>query len=860
MAIILDRITSDHQVFDKIKTNISLDKSQETREKTSSELTNNQKHREISTVLINDILNYLNNEKSDNEQKRSLMNSQANDTHFIPRRKKRDDTILSQERLITKLDNRVSYNVANNNNDAEIEFHPLVLPSLAKPEIKPVEPERDDVTIEPFNFRCVTERENLSPIDILYIIADTIENPVSRLSKEIYIAATYSHLNKCPSEESLAKLNQYSLIIDNYINNAISSNPLLKPVTNLKFIIAPMIKKTIELYRNKNNVDYELIVPILTNSINLAKAFSSISKNIKIDQKEYIINLLNNIDIKDSGINLELEEKQWEITMEEDELYATNNQSTRRLSYNVRDENWEISNEETRNINNDKNITSHKNDDLLLTMCGNRSIRGSGIGKMCSSVLEDESITDQQSLSSGIASITVDNAETNMTQEQLSIIDNLDTGLQETFPNVKKMNFYDGWTIYRVRTGNRLKRDFYHTVEVNGKLVPFRVKMVGNDKLSCEIYSHQNNDIHYNVEFYNGKWNFESPSSRSLSPKTKDVLIDHKSNICDREISNKLLSIPDHRGLKFDAEGQAFVKIENEYAKVNIDNENMYINAKNGDSYHLDYDTQKMEVTLKKIEMEKNKLSVNIDEYLNDKKMLSAEGLNGKSNHKINDNWEVLETNVNSFSALDKTEASSRIEVKFKLKYQQDGNNNFVEIPPLNWKENIKCNDNESVWQFNTDMYVHNKNSLTFYSWNQRYTSVYDYIKSTNKAESNWMNKMYDKNMNEITPETLPDVIENIDKEKAVKDYLKREGGILEIKIIDRPTINISNAREKKERVINFDIGFNNNSLIKFNQGVAIKDAKPELAFVTTGGEINLALEAVNTLPPEIVSTPRTTR
>lgn len=251
---------------------------------------------------------------------------------------------------------------------------------------------------------------------------------------------------------------------------------------------------------------------------------------------------------------------------------------------------------------------------------------------------------------------------------------------------------------------------------------------------------------------------------------------------------------------------------------------------------------------------------MDIDECLNDKKMLSAEGLNGKSNHKINDNWEVLETNVNSFSALDNEAARSRIEVMFKLKYQPEGSDNFVDIPHLNWKENIKCNDDGNVWQFSADMYSHNKNSMTFFSWNQRYSAAYDYIKSTNKSGLKWIVKMNDINMNEINPEALPDAIENIDKEQAVKNYLKRKGGILEVKIIDLPKIEISNSGQQKERVINFDIGFDNKSLIKFNQGLAIKDAKAELAFVTTGDNIHLASEAVNTLPPEIVSTPRTLR
>lgn len=865
MAITFDRIISDHQVFDKIKTNISLDKLQETREKTPSDLTNNKNHREVSTVLVNDILNYLNNEKSDNEQKRSLMDFQMNDTHFITSRNKRANTALSQDRFITKLGDRLSYNVANNNNnDAEIEFHPVALPSLARPAIKPAERERerelDDVTVVPLNLPCVTERENLSPLDILYIIADTIENPISRLSKEAYIAATYSLLNKCPSESSLSKLDYFSSIIDDNINNIILSHPLFQPVANLKFLIAPMIKKTIELYKNENDVDDDLISPILTNSVYLAKAFSSISKHTNIVQKKQLIKMLRYISVKDSGINLEFENKLWEMIMKEDEIYATNNQSTRRVSYNINEEAWEMSNEETLNVNNNKKITSYENDDPLLTMCGNRSIRGLGIGKMCSSVVEDESISHQQSLSSEIASITVDNSEFYMAVDQSSIIDNLDTRLKKNYPNVKEIKFYDDWVIYRVRKENRLKRDFYHTVDINGKLVPFRVKKLGNDKLRCEIYSHENSDVHYNVEFYNGKWNFESPTSLSLSPKTKNVLIDYKENICDREISNKLLSTPDHRGLKFDAEGQAFLKIENGYAKVNIENENMYIKAKNGDSYYLDYDPQKMEVNLKKIEMEKNKLSVDIDECLNDKKMLSAEGLNGKSNHKINDNWEVLETNVNSFSALDNEAARSRIEVMFKLKYQPEGSDNFVDIPHLNWKENIKCNDDGNVWQFSADMYSHNKNSMTFFSWNQRYSAAYDYIKSTNKSGLKWIVKMNDINMNEISPEALPDAIENIDKEQAVKNYLKRKGGILEVKIIDLPKIEISNSGQQKERVINFDIGFDNKSLIKFNQGLAIKDAKAELAFVTTGDNIHLASEAVNTLPPEIVSTPRTLR
>ncbi|XBS69030.1 hypothetical protein ABK905_21375 [Acerihabitans sp. KWT182] len=133
---------------------------------------------------------------------------------------------------------------------------------------------------------------------------------------------------------------------------------------------------------------------------------------------------------------------------------------------------------------------------------------------------------------------------------------------------------YGNGIIYRVEDAEGLSDEtVYHAVEMNGMLVPVRTKTTLNNRLHYEIYDIDNNQLEaYPVEFDGSRWLFERPTSIHASNSLREAV----TSDMFVEVDATLLSTPGQRGLRWDAEGKSYLKIENQYVQLKKLNGNRY--------------------------------------------------------------------------------------------------------------------------------------------------------------------------------------------------------------------------------------------------------------------------------------------
>ncbi|MGK2888219.1 MAG: hypothetical protein ACSLEN_01160 [Candidatus Malihini olakiniferum] len=105
-------------------------------------------------------------------------------------------------------------------------------------------------------------------------------------------------------------------------------------------------------------------------------------------------------------------------------------------------------------------------------------------------------------------------------------------------------------------------------------------------------------------------------------------------------------------------------------------------------------------------------------------------------------------------------------------------------------------------------MYEHNKYSITFMPWNDRYLNVYSFSAKKEKTEYNEPVHLFDKNMQELNSDTVPYRESNEDKIEFMKNLLKHNGRFLDITIGYYPKVNFWESNIIKQRILSIDVVF----------------------------------------------------
>lgn len=148
--------------------------------------------------------------------------------------------------------------------------------------------------------------------------------------------------------------------------------------------------------------------------------------------------------------------------------------------------------------------------------------------------------------------------------------------------------------------------------------------------------------------------------------------------------------------------------------------------------------------------------------------------------------------------------------VEFKLQYTPSTFGMFAEMPRLEWKETITMVEQRAGtwWQYIGDQFARNPGSMTFMSWTSRYIWAYHNV-CGGKYDAKDIDCLYDKLGNPLPDNTFPELSEPKAQADAVRSYLKNQGGIMRVTVVDKPGINkpMANPTVLKDRVLTFDCG-----------------------------------------------------
>jgi hypothetical protein len=160
------------------------------------------------------------------------------------------------------------------------------------------------------------------------------------------------------------------------------------------------------------------------------------------------------------------------------------------------------------------------------------------------------------------------------------------------------------------------------------------------------------------------------------------------------------------------------------------------------------------------------------------------------------------------------TQFGTNWNVKYRLKYTPSTFGGFVEPPRMAWDEVILFNDYSKGehWHFSGNLYTQKPDSPTMAVWAQRYFRAYLHARGqpfNDSGRQKGLSRIFDRNGTPAQGAMLGNHVAVTDQNKAVQDYLKRNGGILEIEVHDIPCLLKATMGKDKniERILIFNCG-----------------------------------------------------
>jgi len=178
-------------------------------------------------------------------------------------------------------------------------------------------------------------------------------------------------------------------------------------------------------------------------------------------------------------------------------------------------------------------------------------------------------------------------------------------------------------------------------------------------------------------------------------------------------------------------------------------------------------------------------------------------------------NWTVQSVNCRHDHLNNAKEYGTNWYVTYRLKYSPTAFGGFTEPPKMAWDEVILYNDYEKGehWSFSGNFYTRKPDSPTMAVWAQRYFRAYLNAHGTPfqafGGKQKGHSKLFDKNGIPVTGAKLGMATGEAAQNKIVQDYLRRNGGILEIEVHDIPNVLKPAPGKNKdvERVLIFNCG-----------------------------------------------------
>ena len=178
-------------------------------------------------------------------------------------------------------------------------------------------------------------------------------------------------------------------------------------------------------------------------------------------------------------------------------------------------------------------------------------------------------------------------------------------------------------------------------------------------------------------------------------------------------------------------------------------------------------------------------------------------------------NWTVLSVTSRNQALNSAREYGTNWYVTFRLQYKPSTFGRFVEPPHMAWDETILYNDyaKGEHWSFMGNFYTRKPDSPTMSVWAQRYFRAYlqaqnmPFVAFGGKQKGH--SKLFDLKGLPVSGQTLGTHNGEANQNKAVQNYLKKNGGIMEIEVLDIPNVLKPTPGKVKhiERVLVFNCG-----------------------------------------------------
>lgn len=322
-------------------------------------------------------------------------------------------------------------------------------------------------------------------------------------------------------------------------------------------------------------------------------------------------------------------------------------------------------------------------------------------------------------------------------------------------------------------------------------------------------------------------------------------------------VSISKLSFPDQVGLRMDQLNQRYIKISNRFFKVEEHNGRFFLKGRKEDKLYLIFKNEKFYPD--NIITHGGMLSSTLEEDRLTRAINSNTGLKLNKNIVLNKSWTLSTVKIKSSNVVNNVSIGSRVDVTLTLMYKAMSKS-FIDMPNLQWNESIKFKKNNNKWIYEANMFDHNPHSRFFFPWINRYIEAYHYIKSSDKKNFNGNVKVYKNDLGMISPNEIKHASSVKDMIRSVQDYLSKKGGVIEITLTDLPRLIRTYHTKNAERVLGFNVAFDDRSVLKFYQGISLPTDSEGTAFISMSDDIKLALGTANVTPPRRVTEPRVKR
>lgn len=705
----------------------------------------------------------------------------------------------------------------------------------------------DDVKIEKLDFSCIEERQNLSISDVFRQIGKTLSNPVSELTKESQVIHYYNNYHRCPTPEEMSNLLSITSAVDKTISIIIALLPGSQPLVVTQRVGGPLFRMIADSIDNKQlNVDdlSEANDQLLV----LGKSIvDTCPKNPKGQIIESQLRVPDGLSFKNNKLSVNVKGVDRELAIENGNYFANVNGKRRRISYSSEYKKWTKT-------------------QRYIEISGDNVSFQHHIGKLLSGSIDKKTLTSIIQNQHGIYTLTSKKSA-------------------ESFHAIKI-----GHKFYRYIPGNKQDVSLSGVIKTDNA----DIRVIRFDKRYFIVNEKKKFPVNYSPCRLG-----RSPGSSCLHLSdglTSKLKAHRKNGILERKIRG-LKPSENNPGLYESAKGTVYLKYDDVYFKlIRLENgvadsqfmitgkkrfgskevtpvcfsreqgfnyvstplENMMESAGMSRAEAMSHIETSSGVKIKENVNRYNGLvSSSSNEMFKDSKINSLTGLYVRKDIKLNEAWSLKGVNVRNKNFSKNGSVGSCIDVTFTMHYDKLKNNKYIEMPPLQWHEEIDFKEGHSKWHFQANMYNHNPKSMTFFPWVNRYVEAYNFAKSKDKTSFHGNVKIYKNNMEPVDVSDIKSASTPFEKAKNIQSFLSKKGGFMEITITDLPQIFKREAANIKERKLAFNIGFNNEVVTHFNQGIYLDTSGETNVFVTTSDNIKLARGDANIQPPERVTKPR---